>query len=252
MKQIFRTVWIMLLAALLLLGGALLLSGKIAALTDSIVSDSAPAVKQGGAVFAKNENAGRVIILDPGHGGEDPGAIGSDGIYEKDLNLQLSLRIRDLLIFEGFQVVMTRSDDRLLYDPSVQTAHKVQDLKTRLDFSTRYPDAVFVSIHMNKFPDEKCRGLQVYYSGNTPQGKEIADQIQGTFNEKLLPSSNRTSKKATSAIYILNRIQIPAILVECGFISCPAENELLQTPIYQQKLAALIVFSPEAAYESKK
>ncbi len=243
MKQVFRIIWITLLTAALVVGAALLLCGWLAPLIDSIVADSNVSVKQDSAVLATPGNERKVIILDAGHGGEDPGAIGTDGVYEKDLNLALTLKIRDLLIFEGYQVVLTRSDDRLLYDPTLNLSHKVQDLKNRLDVSTNYPNGIFVSIHMNKFPDERCSGLQVYYSGNHEQSKLLADAIQKATVEWLAPDNHRECKKATSAIFILDRITIPAVLVECGFLSNPTETGLLQDAVYQKKLAAVIAFS---------
>lgn len=243
MKETLRIIWLVLLAAILLCGSVVLLCGWIGPLLTTIVADSASAVKQEDAVLATVESEQKIILLDPGHGGEDPGAIGVDGVLEKDLNLSTALRVRDLLVFSGYRVIMTRSDDRLLYDPSDSTSHKVQDLQNRLEYSKLYPNATFVSIHMNKFPDASCSGLQVYYSGNHEGSALLAEAIQGRYAEAMPTAKVRACKKATSSIFILHRIEIPAVLVECGFLSSPAENELLQSADYQKKLAAVIALA---------
>ncbi len=201
-------------------------------LFDSILSENKPAVN--------STPINKTIILDPGHGGMDSGAVGIGGSYEKDLNLSVSLIMRDLLTAMGYTVVMTREDDRLLYDESVNLPRKSQDLKNRLAYQEKYPDALFVSIHMNKFPVEKYSGLEVYYSPNNPLGREFAETIRSAVKEQLQTENNREIKAATSAIYILDRIQIPAILVECGFLSNYAEETLLQDAEYQKKLAAVL------------
>lgn len=201
-------------------------------LLNSILSENEPAVN--------SVEVNKTIILDPGHGGMDSGAVGIGGSYEKDLNLSVSLIMRDLLTAMGYHVVMTRDDDRLLCDESVNLPKKSQDLKNRLAYQEKYPDALFVSIHMNKFPIEKYSGLQVYYSPNHPLGREYADTIRIAVKEKLQTENNREIKPATSAIYILDRIRIPAILVECGFLSNYAEESLLRDAQYQKKLAAVL------------
>lgn len=244
MKNTLRIALITVVAAIWLIGAVCLLVGWFGPFLHTILADSSSPVKQSDSLLANGQEK-RIIILDPGHGGEDPGAIGVDGVLEKDLNLSTALRIRDLLIFQGYQVVMTRSDDRLLYDPDLPTSHKVQDLTTRLDYGKLYPSATFVSIHMNKFPDADCSGLQVYYSGNHAVSPVLAENIQQSYTETFPNAKVRAAKKATSAIFILHRIEIPAVLVECGFLSNPTENELLQTADYQKKLAALIVTALE-------
>lgn len=229
-------VWI---AAILLLAGLYVLCAVLAPYTQAIVADYLAKVKAEDAIFTDGDPR-PVIILDPGHGGEDSGAVGIDGVYEKDLNLSVAEKLCALLRFEGWTVIMTRSDDRLLYDPSVALSHKTQDLKTRLDYGRRYPDGVFVSIHMNKFPAESCQGLQIYYSNNHPDSQRLAADLQGAVQNRLSPDNHREIKSATSSIYILHRIQIPAILIECGFISNREESALLQDENYQNKLIAII------------
>jgi N-acetylmuramoyl-L-alanine amidase len=182
----------------------------------------------------------KTIILDPGHGGEDSGAVGINGSYEKDLNLTISQIMKDLLTVCGYSVIMTREEDVLLFDEENQSPKKSQDLKNRVDFGTKYPDAIFVSIHMNKFSQEKYRGLQVYYSPNRPESSSLAEWIQTTVRCSLQPDNNRQIKAATSSIYILHRIQIPAVLIECGFLSNAEEESLLTDSAYQMMLAGTI------------
>ncbi|MGM9647812.1 MAG: N-acetylmuramoyl-L-alanine amidase [Eubacteriales bacterium] len=242
MKKFLIILWITVLAAVLLAVGVFALHRYVTPLVDSILTEDGGNVKEADDIFTET-SARPVIILDAGHGGEDSGAVGVDGVLEKDLNLSVTLRLRDLLIFEGWQVILTREDDRLLYDPENSLSHKVQDLKTRLDFGTRYPSAVFVSIHMNKFPAESCRGLQVYYSGNHASSATLAERIQNDVKSYLSPDNHRLCKRATTSIFILHRIQIPAVLVECGFISNREESALLGEDAYQKKLIALLAHS---------
>jgi N-acetylmuramoyl-L-alanine amidase len=148
--------------------------------------------------------------------------------------------MKDLLTVCGYSVIMTREEDVLLFDEENQSPKKSQDLKNRVDFGTKYPDAIFVSIHMNKFSQEKYRGLQVYYSPNRPESSSLAEWIQTTVRCSLQPDNNRQIKAATSSIYILHRIQIPAVLIECGFLSNAEEESLLTDSAYQMMLAGTI------------
>lgn len=242
MKKSLLVIGIVLIAALILSAGVYGLVKFVVPFSSSIVTDDPSNVKENGEIFAKGEPR-PTIILDAGHGGEDSGAVGIDGVLEKDLNLSLTLRLRDLLTFEGWKVILTRSSDVLLYDPELSISHKVQDLKKRLDFGSAYPDAVFVSIHMNKFPAESCKGLQIYYSPNHIRSGSLAERIQEDVKNYLAPDNHRRCKKANTSIFILNRIQNPAILVECGFLSNSAECSLLQTEGYQKELCAIICLS---------
>jgi len=182
-----------------------------------------------------------VIILDAGHGGEDGGATGTNGVLEKDLNLTLSGMLADLLRGAGYTVVQTRTEDRLLYPAGTQKGHKKQgDLEARVKYTERYPNSILVSIHMNTFPLESCEGVQVWYSQNEARSAILAKQIQDGVKTHLQPQNNRKIKAATSSIYLLRHAKSPAVLVECGFLSTPAECEQLCDPVYQQKLALVL------------
>ena len=143
----------------------------------------------------------------------------------------------------GYTVVETRTEDKLLYSEGTKKGHKKQgDLTNRLAFADQYPNSVFISIHMNTFPDQSCEGVQVWYSANHQESKQLAQAIQNKVTALVQPSNHRKIKAATSNIYILKHIQTPAVLIECGFISTPAECERLCDPAYRQELI-LALFS---------
>ena len=188
---------------------------------------------------ASSEPSLPTVIIDPGHGGEDGGAVGKGGIYEKDLNLAISQMLCELLRANGIPAIMTRSEDVLLYDPTSdhQGKKKIQDLATRRQIAESYENAVFVSIHMNAFPDSRYGGLQVYYSKNHASSEALAGSIQSLTKELLLPSNQRSIKPDDGSIYLLDRLRCPAVLVECGFLSNPEDLSLLSSPDYRRRLA---------------
>ena len=188
----------------------------------------------------------RIVVLDAGHGGEDNGTTSKSGIKEKELNLSLTFLLADHLRMSGIKVIFTRDSDRLLYDPSsdYEGRKKVLDLRTRAEIAERvaleYPSSeiLFISIHMNSFPLESAKGLQVWYSPNDElHSSSLAEMIQLTVKALLQPDNNRKIKEAGTNIYLLDRIEIPAVLVECGFLSNESEATLLNDPQYRKKLA---------------
>ena len=186
-----------------------------------------------------------IVIIDAGHGGEDGGAIGKNGVYEKDLNLSIAKSLDELLRSCGIQTVMTRSEDILLYDRNsdYKGQKKAQDLATRREIAERYENAIFVSIHMNAFPESQYSGLQVYYSTNNSSSSLLAQTVQTMVKEKVLPKNNRQIKSAGTNIYLLDRLTCPAILIECGFLSNPEECERLMQTAYQNSLARVLCAS---------
>ena len=191
------------------------------------------------------EKSAVTVVIDAGHGGEDGGASSTGGALEKDLNLDIAFLLADMLRANGVDVVMTRTEDILLYDPTsdYHGRKKVLDLAARLKIARETPDSVFVSIHMNSFPQTQYSGLQVYYSKNDANSKKIADLIQSNVKTYLQPSNTRKTKGATSAIFLLDRLETPAVLVECGFLSNPEEARRLSTAEYRKKLAFVIFCS---------
>lgn len=185
------------------------------------------------------------VVIDAGHGGEDGGCIGADGTLEKDLNLTIAKNVSDMLSASGVSVRLVRQDDALLYDmygdlEDYTGKKKTYDLKNRVRFAKESECEIFVSIHMNKFTQPEYNGLQVYYSGNDSDSITAALRIQEHVRDYLQPDNDRQIKRAGSNIYLLHRLQMPAVLVECGFLSNPYELENLKDPEYQKKLSLCI------------
>lgn len=187
--------------------------------------------------------ASPVIILDAGHGGFDGGAVAADGTVEKDINLKISLTLSKMLKSSGYTVIMTREEDIGTEDNLNDkiASRKKSDLKNRLKLMNDNPEAVFVSIHLNKFTTAAARGSQVFYSGKTEQSKNLGDSIQKNIIKLLQPDNTRVNKQATSSTFLLYNATVPAVLVECGFLSNKAELELLKTTEYQNKMAFCIL-----------
>lgn len=182
------------------------------------------------------------VIIDAGHGGEDGGAIGYGGLIEKDVNLSISLYLKDIFTLNGFEVIMTRQEDLSIYDDGKNTIRKkkVSDMKNRLKIIEDNQNAVFVSVHQNIFAESKYNGAQIFYSPNNPKSKELAEIIQQSFKDLLQPQNERKHKKAGKDLFLLYKAQIPAVIVECGFISNPEEAKKLNSHDYQKKVAAVI------------
>lgn len=181
------------------------------------------------------------VIIDAGHGGEDGGAVAADGTCEKDINLEIARRLYLILTSYGIDCRMTRDDDIMLSDGEGGTK-KMRDLKRRIA-ATEGGGCIFLSIHQNKFPDESCRGTQIYYSKNAPESQKLASDLQNAVKTYLQPDNKRQIKPAGSEIFVLDRCTVPAVLAECGFLSNPGELSLLKTEDYQKKLCCVIAFS---------
>lgn len=194
----------------------------------------------------------KCIVIDPGHGGEDGGTVGVNGILEKDLNLSLSEVLGLMLEFSGYEVVQTRKEDKLLYDinDDYHGRKKVLDLKGRLEIAQNTAPDIFIGIHMNAFPEQKYSGLSVYYSKNDQRSKIAAEILRANVISTLQPQNKRELKAANSNIYILNRITCPAILVECGFLSNAEECEKLSSYDYRRELS-LVFYSSLVSFLDK-
>ena len=181
---------------------------------------------------------GKTIIIDAGHGAPDGGAVGSTGILEKDLNLSVAKMLQKFFESNGTRVLLTRSDDNGIYDVSGSIKNKkVSDIKNREEFIKEANAELFISVHMNKFPEEKYSGPQVFYSANNEKSELLAKCIQESMIAALNPEKKREIKKADENIYLLKKTQIPAVLVECGFLSNPQEEQKLKDEKYQRQLA---------------
>ncbi len=187
-------------------------------------------------------NDRKTVIIDAGHGGEDCGTIGVDGSYEKDLNLEFAMCIGELLSKEGYAVIYTRTDDKLLYtdEENIYGIRKISDLKNRCKIAAEYENSLFISIHMNSYSNPKYKGLQVYYGIKNSESYKLASIVQNTVKNDLQKDSRRKIK-AGNDIYILENTTNPAILIECGFLSNPEECKSLSEKEYQKSLCFSIV-----------
>ena len=184
----------------------------------------------------------RTVIIDAGHGGEDCGAIGANGVYEKDLNLSMATALGEEFSKQGYAVIYTRLDDRLLYtkEENIHGIRKISDLKNRCKIGAETPDALFISIHMNSFSQSKYSGTHVYYSEKNDESYQIAMSVQSKIKNDLQPDNNRVPKPGKD-IYLLENLDNPAILIECGFLTNPDECKKLSEKEYQKQLSFSIL-----------
>lgn len=182
--------------------------------------------------------AGPLILVDAGHGGSDPGMIGVGGLEEKGINLSISLLLRDTLEKSGYSVIMTREEDKGLYDSSAANK-KAQDMQRRIAMIREYAPVLSVSIHQNSYQDEGVHGPQVFYYESSVEGKKLAEAVQSSLND-LLEVDRPREVKGNTSYYLLKRSSGILVIVECGFLTNPEEAQKLQTKEYQEKVAAAV------------
>lgn len=180
----------------------------------------------------------KVIVIDPGHGGADPGAQNS-GIKEKDINLDVSLRLRDVLEAKGCNVIMTREEDKDFFLPGFVKGRmaKRAELNQRIKLASANNADLFISIHANSFPRQNTYGMETYYHQKSGTGKELAELIQAQL--AMLQADNKRKARAGD-YYLINQTKMPAVIVEVGFISNPKERRLLSSETYRNKIASAI------------
>lgn len=171
----------------------------------------------------------RTVIIDAGHGGGDPGAVGSTGTLEKDINLNIALKLQQFLEQNASNVLMTRVEDEMLAE------NKREDMKIRKKLRDENSGDVFISIHLNSFPQANCEGAQTFYADNE-ESKLLAEKIQKNMVKYLDEDNARIAKKLTD-VYLLKNVSIPSVIVECGFLSNSKEEKLLSDEEYQSKVA---------------
>lgn len=178
-----------------------------------------------------------VLVIDAGHGGEDGGTTGAAGTAEDEVNLSIAKRLEAMLTLMGYQTRMTRTDSgSLATEGETIRARKQSDLRNRVALANKYQNSILVSIHQNHFPDPKYDGAQVFF---TDSAESLANAMQASLTAALSPQSRRTAKKA-SGIYLMEHITCPGLLIECGFLSNPAEEQKLLSAQYQKHLAAVM------------
>ncbi len=185
------------------------------------------------------------VVIDAGHGGVDGGAVGVGGIIEKDINLAIAKKLKEILTVWGYDVVMTRESDVSIHDSSATTIREMKrsDLNNRLKLVQSVPNAVFISIHQNIFGQTSCDGAQVFYGPKCSDSASFAKITQNNLKSLLQNENNRVEKEAGDNLFLLYNLEIPALLVECGFISNEAEAKLLTDEEYQYKIAFVIFYS---------
>lgn len=183
----------------------------------------------------------KTIVLDAGHGGTDSGAVGINGELEKNINLAIVRDLSDMLTLSGFNVVLTRDSDISIHDEGVKGTReqKVSDMKNRLDIINKYGDCLFLSIHQNKFTEPEYFGAQIFYTANNPDNRMIAQIMQDNF-KTIQPGNDRQIKQEGDELYLFKNTKIPAVLIECGFLSNPDDAANLSDTDYQRKVAYTI------------
>lgn len=197
--------------------------------TESVMTSSTPV-------------SGKVIVVDAGHGYPDGGAVGESGVPEKDINLSVAFKLQELLEKNGAYVLLTRADDNAVVDDLNRKIRDIKrsDLNFRRDFKNSSNCDAFISIHMNKFPQSKYSGAQVFYASEPKESRVLGEKMMSRLKEISYTENNRAAKVADESIFILKDSIVPSVIVECGFLSNHDEEKLLLTDEYQDKLAFAI------------
>ena len=209
----------------------------------AVIWQQGRAIRTSAAAPPRLEEEGPVLIIDPGHGGEDGGAVSPDGTVESGINLAVVLKLEEGAKLLGWETEMTRRDDISIYDAGAETLRqkKVSDLKNRVALCNSIPEGVLISIHQNSLPlAPRVRGAQVFYNGN-PGSQELAQAIQDELNRTINAENPKSAKSIASGVYLMENVSCPAVLVECGFLSNHEEAQLLKDENYQKRLAAVIL-----------
>ena len=188
------------------------------------------------------------IVLDAGHGGIDPGKVGINNALEKEINLSIVLKLKELLEKKGFSVHLTRESDQLLAPPN-SSSQKKDDMIARIQLVEKIHPFFTVSIHQNSFPDASVSGPQVFYYKDSVESATMAQVIQDIMNTQLEPLKKRVAQANTN-YYLLTRTPTPTVIVECGFLSNPTEADLLIQEDYQNRVAHAIYSGIIAYYEA--
>ncbi len=176
-----------------------------------------------------------LVVIDAGHGADDGGKVGINGAIEKDINLTIALRVKELLAAQGVDVVMTREDDEGLY-PKTGDNKKIRDMQKRVELINNERPALTVSIHQNSYTDESVSGAQTFYMTGSEEGKRAAEILQEQMITTLTPEKERQAKE-NGSYYLLKHVDGPIVIAECGFLSNTKEAELLCDEEYQDKVA---------------
>ena len=223
-------IWKRFIPSFILLG-IICIIAAVCYIEDEIIQTSVPA------------SISTTIVLDAGHGGFDGGASAEDGTVEKDINLHITQKVSAMLRLNGYDVIMSRDSDTGTEDNEQETIakRKKSDLSNRLQLMKENRDAIFVSIHLNKFTTSAANGAQVFYTKNFPQAQLLANCVQSSIKSMLQPENMRVVKQGTNSTYLLKNAEVPAVIVECGFLSNKQDLEKLKQDEYQSQMAFAIV-----------
>ena len=196
-------------------------------------------VKKNSTEVNATPSTSKVIVLDAGHGKPDEGAVGIYGTTEEAINLKITLKLKALLEESGAKVILTRSDENGIYSSECTTikSKKVSDIKNRVKIGNTEGVDIFISIHLNKFEQEKYRGWQTFYQQNSEDSKVLATCIQEGLNNEISEYHNDRVPLKLSKIYIMDNVKAPTVTIECGFLSNKEEAKLLEEDEYQSRLA---------------
>jgi N-acetylmuramoyl-L-alanine amidase len=186
------------------------------------------------------------IIIDPGHGGRDGGASAADGTLEKDLNLAVALNLRDFFRSAGYNTVMTRDTDTDT-DGNDNNFNKSRDILNRVSYTQKYPNSIYISVHMNSSDSSQNKGFQVFYGWKNKKSKDLGQFIYDIINKADIVNRLRKLKRSPDTVYILRNVSVPAVLVECGFVLNNEDLVLLKDEEYQ-KTMAFVLFCGIAEY----
>ncbi len=176
-----------------------------------------------------------LVVIDAGHGADDGGKVGINGAVEKDINLKIALRVKELLTNQGIQVVMTRENDSGMY-PKTGDNRKTRDMKKRVELINKERPVLTVSIHQNSYTEESVSGAQTFFFTGSEEGKKAAEILQEQLIKTLQPEKERVAKE-NGSYYLLKYVESPIVIAECGFLSNAKEAELLCDEEYQEKVA---------------
>jgi N-acetylmuramoyl-L-alanine amidase len=206
----------------------------------ALINNNNPAVIQTGSGSATNSGK-KIIVLDAGHGGLDSGCVGVNGALEKDINLAIVKNLEALLTFSGYEVVLTRNEDRSMHDDGVEGIRnqKISDMNNRLKVVQSYPDSLFISIHQNQFTQPQYFGAQMFYNTNHRTNFKLATIMQRLFSE-LQPENNREVQLMNENLFLFKDAKQPSILIECGFLSNENDAKNLSDETYQKMVAFTI------------
>lgn len=201
------------------------------------------------AVASREMNGQKVIVVDAGHGGRDPGMLGVNDLEEDGVNLAIAKKLKAQLEQRGYTVIMTREDENGLYEEGAPNM-KVQDLQKRISIIEESNALLTVSIHQNSYEDASVKGPQVFYYEDSLEGERLAQAIQEKMNQELAPSSKRTAK-GNKTYYLLKKSAGIVNIVECGFLTNPEEAKMLVTEEYQDKVAKAVTDGIQAYLEEE-